>query len=448
MVSLVIVGAGAAGMLAALCAADQGIRVDIFDPYWHLPSNLSLSGGLFPAAGSRLQLAAGIRDSPDNWLADLHAFAGASVNTRIAASVAHALPGVVDFLLDRVKTPVRFLPDVPAPGHSAVRFHSVMPASGPALNACLRAAVQAQGLITCHPDAGAGVNSVKQLNDGFELVCAGRSFNAAHLLLAGGGFGGSAVMVDKFIPEMSGALHSGSVTNDGSVIALARSWGAALAGMDGYQGQGHTHPGGHTRLGMSIPTLGGIMVDRSGERFVREDMGPSALAAKVLGRPGHVALEVFDEAIEAQLGSHSAYAAAVAAGKIMQADTLDELAHLAGVPAEALARNVALARQCAQGIRGATDPLGRKKFAHSLHAPYRASWVTGSLAHTQGGIVTDGQGQVLTTSEQPIAGLYAAGGCAAGLSGHGGDGYLPGNGLAQSFALAFNAVAAIANLRR
>lgn len=443
MGSLAILGAGAAGMLAALCAADRGMRVEMFDPFWHVPSNLALSGGLFPAAGSRLQAEAGIVDSPENWLADLHAFAGASVNSRIAASVARALPCVVNFLADRVRTPVRFLPDVPAPGHSVVRFHSVVPASGLALNACLRAAVQAQALIACHTDAGVGVSSVERLNDGFELIFEGRSFKVAHLLLAGGGFGASAAMVDEFIPEMSGALHSGAASNDGSMMAMARAWGASLAGMDGYQGQGHTHPGGQTRLGMSIPTLGGIMVNTRGERFIREDLGPSALAAKVLGQPGHAALEVFDATIEAQLGNHSAYTAAVAAGRVIQADTLDELAHLAGVPAEALARSVALTRKCAEGIAGATDPLGRKQFAHRLSPPYRASWVTGSLAHTQGGIVTDGQGRVQTQRDQPIAGLFAAGGCAAGLSGHGGDGYLPGNGLAQSFGLAFNAVCAM-----
>ena len=256
----------------------------------------------------------------------------------------------------------------------------------------------------------------------FELHLASGPISVPQLFLAGGGFGASASMVRQYIPDMAGALHSGSATNDGSVIALALGWGAALGGMDGYQGQGHTNPGGQTRLGMSIPTLGGILVNSRGLRFVDSDVGPSALAARVLAQPGQQALEVFDAAIEAQLGNHSAYGTAKAAGMVLEADSVAQLAARAGVPADALQASLADSR---------------------LVAPLRASWVTGSLAHTQGGIATDGQARVLGGDGKPLPGLFAAGGCAAGLSGHGGDGYLPGNGLAQSLGLAWCGVTAI-----
>jgi hypothetical protein len=75
---LAILGAGAAGMLAALRATSLGLRVVLFDPFWSQPNNLLLSGGLFPAAGSRPQAEAGVDDTPEAWLDDLRAFAGAS----------------------------------------------------------------------------------------------------------------------------------------------------------------------------------------------------------------------------------------------------------------------------------------------------------------------------------------------------------------------------------
>jgi fumarate reductase flavoprotein subunit len=432
---LAILGAGAAGMLAALRATSLGLRVVLFDPFWSQPNNLLLSGGLFPAAGSRPQAEAGVDDTPEAWLDDLRAFAGASCNERIAGAVAQSLPAVAAFL-PQAGVPVRFLADVPAPGHRAVRFHSVTPASGAALHASLREALGRCTGLQCHADVG--VSRVDRGDGGFTLLPAEGVSRARHLLLAGGGFGAAPQMVAEFIPEMAGALHSGAPSQDGSTIALARAWGAALGGMDGYQGQGHTHPDGRTRLGMSIPTLGGIMLNRAGQRFIREDVGPSALAAHVLAQPGQRALEVFDAAIEQRLGNHSAYAAARAAGKVMEADDMESLAQQAQVPLEALQQSVQLAQRCAQGE--ATDPLGRKEFAQALQAPFRASWVTGSLAHTQGGILTDGNGRVLDTHDHAMEHLYAAGGCAAGLSGQGGDGYLPGNGLAQSFALALRAV--------
>ena len=46
MHDLAILGAGAAGMLGALCAADRGLTVALIDPHWDLPSNLAISGGL------------------------------------------------------------------------------------------------------------------------------------------------------------------------------------------------------------------------------------------------------------------------------------------------------------------------------------------------------------------------------------------------------------------
>ena len=445
---LAILGAGAAGMMAALCAARRGLSVVLFDPHYFAPNNLSISGGLFPAAGSRLQADAGVSDSPQQWLADLRAFAGDSVNERIATAIAGCLPRVVDFLLDACAAPIRFLADVPAPGHSTIRFHSLTPAAGRALHAWLRQAVRGERRIECVTDRA--VDSVTRNKHGFEIHAATRTSSspqvlARRLMLAGGGFGGNPDMVARFIPEMQGALHSGAATNDGSVIAMAIQWGAALAGMDGYQGQGHANPASQTRLGMSLPTLGSIMLDHAGRRFVREDLGPSALAAHVLAQPGQVALEVFDAHIEEQLGNHSAYVDARAAGKVFNADSVAELAAAAGIVPARLAQTLADAAGYARGERA--DPLGRREFARVLQAPYRASWVTGSLAHTQGGVVTDAAGRVLDSHGAVIPALYAAGGCAAGLSGRGGEGYLPGNGLAQSFGLAWLAVAAIAEAR-
>ncbi len=437
-VDLAILGAGAAGMLSALLAAQRGMRVILIDPHFSEPNNLFASGGLFPAAGSRLQRAAGVADSPHTWLADLQAFAGDSLNQRIAQAVAEALPPLIDFLVDTLKAPIRFLADVPAPGHRVARFHSLEPASGRALHAWLRGAVAGENRIDCVADQA--VIAVERSAQGFELQAGRQQVASPCLMLAGGGFGGNAEMVARYIPEMCGALNSGAATNDGSVIALALGWGAALAGMDGYQGQGHANPASKTRLGMSLPTLGAVLVSRDGHRFVREDIGPSALAARVLAQPGQVALEVFDATIEAQLANHSAYVDARAAGKIVGADTLAALAAATGVPAATLAQTLA---DTSRYAHGATDPLGRTEFARVLAPPYRASWVTGSLAHTQGGVVTDRAARVLNAAGEPLHGLFAAGGSAAGLSGHGGDGYLPGNGLAQSFGLAWLAVAAM-----
>jgi fumarate reductase flavoprotein subunit len=202
--------------------------------------------------------------------------------------------------------------------------------------------------------------------------------------------------------------------------------------MDGYQGQGHVNPPGATRLGMALPPLGAIMLNRDGHRFVREDVGPSVLAAHVLHQPGGIALELWDRRIHEAVASQGAYRDAFEAGKVVIAADLDALSRMSGIARERLTAAVAAAARCVRGE--ARDPLGRAKFA-ALEPPFYASWVTGALAHTQGGLRTDDRARVLRGDGSVIAGLYAAGGAAAGLSGKGAEGYLPGNGFGQCFPL-------------
>ncbi len=415
-------------MFVALAAQSRGLRVALFEPQADTPNNLAISGGLVPMAGSALQSAAGVQDSPQAWLHDLRRFAPGMVNENIAESVAMALPAAGAFLHQHCAAPLRFLPDMVAPGHGQQRFHSVQPASGQALHQWLRQAVRSAPGVSWF-DCSA---EVERSSAGFELNGPHGRLQAMQLVLAGGGFGANADMVARYIPGMAGALHNGSATNNGSTIALGLRWGAQLWGMDGYQGQGHTNPGGATRLGMGIPSLGGILVNREGLRFVAEDIGPSALAPAVLAQSGGAALEIFDQTIEDQLGNHSAYQQARQAGCVLGAQTLPELAAVAGVDPVALQRTLGEVAACAQGQ---ADPLGRRSFARVLSAPFKASWVTGALSHTQGGLLTDAVGRVLHENGQPIDRVFAVGGCAAGLSGRGADGYLPGNGLAQAFGL-------------
>ncbi len=439
-----ILGAGAAGMFVALAAQARGLHVTLLDPLLDSPSNFALSGGLLPAAGSRLQREAGVTDTPEGWLEDLRTYAPGMVNERIAASVAQALPHAVDFLLDQAGAPLRFLPDVVAPGHRTLRFHSVAPASGAAFHASMRAAVAS------HPRIRLISQAASLMRDASAYVldiapaegAPAQRVNTAQVVLAGGGFGANAQMVARHIPAMAGALNNGSRTNDGSTIAIGLALGAQLWGMDGYQGQAHTNPGGATRLGMAVPSLGGIMVNRRGQRFVREDLGPSALAPHVLGQSEGLALEVFDAFIESRLGDHSAYQQALAAGRVMSADSVEKLARLAGVDPQALAATVDDVNRFAAGDQA--DPLGRTAFQRRLQAPFKASWVTGALSHTQGGLMTDAHGAVLDAGDAPMAGLHAAGGCAAGLAGRGAQGYLPGNGLAQAFGLGWRVAQALA----
>jgi fumarate reductase flavoprotein subunit len=284
------------------------------------------------------------------------------------------------------------------------RLHATPGESGRELLALLRTAISKQKRITVLQ------LPVKDLGE----------FGATPILLATGGFAGNRRLLREFLPEVAEALHIGAGPNDGCAIDWGRERGAALSHMDGYQGQGHVNPGRGTRLGMTLPRLGAILVNREGKRFVDEAIGPSELAAVVLAQPGGRALEVFDKRIHDVAIKQGPYREAWEAGEVKVVDDLAELG-VPPVPPEMLAK---------------------------FERPLYAAWVTGALAHTQGGLAVDARARVVRADASAIEGLFAAGGAAAGLAGRGGEGYLPGNGLAQSFALGLIAGEEMSSLGR
>ena len=67
----------------------------------------------------------------------------------------------------------------------------------------------------------------------------------------------------------------------------------------------------------------------------------------------------------------------------------------------------------------AVDEFGRARFEKQLIAPFGAIKLRPSLFHTQGGLKVNSDAAVLDKEGNLIPGLYAAGGAAVGISGHG-----------------------------
>ena len=444
----IIAGAGAAGMLGALVAARDGLRIVLIERDWDGPSNLLVSGGLFPAAGSLYQHAAGIEDSPEIWAADIRAKAAGDANDAIVDAVAETSPLVATFLSESLGIALHLAATVPAPGHRVPRLHATEKESGRELHALLRARIEGEPNIVVIENADVrGLLIEADVVRGMVVREQGvaHELRAGAVLLATGGFAANRTLLAEFVPTMADAIHIGAGRNDGCAIEWGRALGAGVALMNGYQGQGHVTPGGRTRLGMGLPLLGAFMVNRMGERFVREDFGPSELGQYVLAQPGGVALEVFDQRCHDAAMRQGPYQEAWRAGGVFSAMDLDALAQAAGITADALQASFQQVERARNGELA--DSLGRTRFGPSLAAPFYAGWVTGALAHTQGGLAVDRHARVCRDDGTPIAGLYAAGGAAASLAGHGGEGYLPGNGLGQSFGLAMLAARSIHGLR-
>jgi fumarate reductase flavoprotein subunit len=444
---VVVAGAGAAGMVAALAAAHAGARVVLLDRDAKEPSTFSTSGGLFAAPGTRWQAEAGVQDSVALFSDDVRAMTGGTVDEGVLATVAQGAARCAHMMADGFGIPLHLHTRTAWPGHATYRLHATPGESGAEFNALLRDAVARHPAISFR-DGAALVGLAPQRAEVSEAGTR-RMISARGIVLATGGHGGDRDLLARLCPPAAHAVHVGGKLSDGTAIRLAEPLGAALACMDAYQGQPHVSPhlvnGVRPRFGASLPALGAILVNRDGVRFAREDMGPSELTGVLLSQPGGRAVEIWDAAAQEGAMAGGPFRRAVELGAVRIFPDAAAVAEAFGLPGAALAETLAEAEACARSE--ATDRFGRTKWRGPLVPPYHAAEVTGALAHTQGGLAVDDRARVLRTDGTAFGWLFAAGGAACGISGRGTAGYLPGNGLSQSFVLGMLAGETAASLR-
>ncbi len=427
----IVIGAGATGLTAALALRDKGVEVLVLERDATPLGSTAMSTGLIPAAGTPEQRAAGIDDSAEIFAADLMRKTKGGTDGDIALRLAEQSADTIAWMRDVHGVPLDLVDGFLYPGHSARRMYGTPRRSGSELMGALEAAAE-RASVTLLTDAT--VEALHADGDRVTGIRIRRPDGTAEdigcdaLILACSGFGGNSDMVERFIPEMAGAVFYGHFGNKGDAIAWGEALGAATGDMQGYQGHGGLAVGHGVPILWPLIMEGGFQVNLAGERFSNEAAGYSEQAAKVNAQPGGVAWSIFDARLHALMLQFDDYRDALSAGAVIEAADLDALADATGLPRDALART---AGQVAQMVAAeAEDPFGRDFTGKpALAPPYRAAKVTGALFHTQGGLVVDRDARVLRADGSPLPNLYAGGGAARGVSGAGADGYMAGNGL-------------------
>lgn len=369
-------------------------------------------------------------------MADILRKNGGDCDRDVLGAVCTRAADVVHFLADHVGLDLHLDTNVLHFGHSKYRMHATPSELGSDVVAGLRAAVASDPLVTFVDE----VEVTGLLRDadrvvGVEVERPQRErVSARAVLLSCDGFGANEDMVKRYCPEIAGAVYIGSENNVGDGIRFGTEMGAELAHMSSYQGHSHVNPQHGTRVGGVLPALGSIMVNLEGRRFEREDQGYSEFARVVLAQPDRVAVEIFDQRIFDLARAAGSFREAHEAGATRRAETVGQLAVEFGLPTEVVEGEVADYNRAA--VEG-DDRLGRREFGEPLTPPFYGSLVTGALAHTQGGLRIDPRCRPLRRDGSAIAGLYAAGGTAAGISGGGPAGYMSGNGLIHALATGF-----------
>ena len=430
-VPVLVIGCGAAGMVAALAASDAGCAPLVVEADPAPSGSTALSAGLIPAAGTEFQRAAGIDDDAEHFADDIQKKAHGENPQAAVALLARTAGPTVDWLGSCYGLPFSVVTDFDYPGHSRRRMHGLPSRSGRELVDRLRATCEAKGIdIVCNRRArtlfveGARVAGIEVAGpDVPERIGCGA------LVLACNGFGGNREMVAAHMPEIAGAVWFGHDGNRGDAVNWGRALGAETLHLGAYQGHGNVaHPHGILVTWATI-TEGGVQVNAAGRRFWDESQGYSEAARAVLGEAGGVAWTIFDERIADVARQFQDFRDAEATGAIRRGETVPALAEACGLPSSALSETLGAIPW------GGTDAYGRRFRDKPLSPPYLGVKVTGALFHTQGGLGVDDTARVRLAAGGVVPNLFAAGGAAAGVSGRGDSGYLSGNGLLSAVAL-------------
>lgn len=428
---VVVVGAGAAGLTAALAARDAGAPVVVLERDAVPAGNTARTLGMLPGAGTRFQRASGIQDDAELFLADILAKAKGRTDVDLARAITRASGPAVDWLADRHGVAFELLDDILYPGHSRHRYHVPPDRTGTAFMADLLAAADRAGvrLITHATVEAPGLDAAGRVTGVVWCDDAGRRHHTGcrALVLASGGYGADPEAIARYIPEMAGAVHGGHHGSRGDALRWGEMLGAAMVDLGGYQGH-CVADGPDLPLTWALIIRGGFQVAADGRRFSNEMRGYSEQAHAVAGQPGGVAWTIYDRRCEEPALTFRDYHRVLESGVVATGDTVDDLARACGLPVGALAETLAEV----QAVTGGRTPdrFGRVfDGTPPLQPPFRAVRVKGALFHTQGGLAINARAQVLDRAGRPLPGLYAAGGAARGLSGPASWGYLGGNGL-------------------
>src|SRR4051794_21665062 len=368
-VPLLIVGAGAAGLCAALAASEAGVDPVLIERDAVPSGSTALSAGLIPAAGTRFQREKGIEDSAKLFAQDITRKSHGEADAKLVQAVATNAGPALEWLATTYDMPFEVITDFNYPGHSAHRMHGLPSRTGAELIDRLRSTAEARDIPIL---SGRVCETLFTDDDGFiegVEIASGETIGCGALVLACNGYGGNTELVRRHIPEMADALYFGHPGNEGDAVLWGEALGARLSHLSGYQGHGSVATPHNILITWAAISEGGFQVNTHGRRFHNEALGYSEAAAEVLRQPDGIAFDIFDERIASVARQFEDFRNAEKAGALITASSIDELAVRIGIPAEALSEeaNVGL---------GAPDRFGRV-FYKKLQAPFCAIRVTG-----------------------------------------------------------------------
>ena len=460
---VVVVGAGGAGMTAAISAAADGLKVVVVESQAMVGGNSVRATGGMNAAKTPLQDKNTFGESAgvEKTLAAAEGYADNETITALAATVSEQWkayqanpegyfdsvelmeldtmiggkginnPELVKTLCSNTADSIVWLDSVGASltsvgafgGASVKRIHRPVNAEGKTLSVgayivpILEKNLQDAGveiilnttvdtILTDANGAACGVSGVA--NDGSKLTV-----NADAVILTTGGFGANLDMVVSYKPELAGFMTTNAAGIQGQGIKMAEALGAATVDMDQIQIHPTVEANTAALITEGLRGDGAILVNAEGKRFFDEVSTRDKVSAAEIAQPGSYSYLIVDQAMADASNVIQGY---IKKGFTTQGETYEELAKALGMDEAAFAETM---NTWNGYVEAKNDPeFGRTSFANPLNtAPYYAIKVTAGVHHTMGGLKINPAAEVLTEDGSAIAGLFAAGEVTGGVHG-------------------------------
>ncbi len=424
---IVIIGAGGAGLAAAIEGVQNGAKVIVLEKMGVAGGNTTSATGGLNAAETKIQKELGIEDTKEQFYADTMKGGYNKNDPALVRKMVDKAAETVDWLMSFGVD----LSDVgKMAGSTNKRTHR--PQGGAAVGAHMVSVMEAEALkigVDLRKNSKV-IDIIKEENKpaGVVVETNGQRYTIAAkaVIIATGGFGANPDMVVKYKPELEGFGTTNHKGATGDAFAWIEKFGGALTQMDEIQTHPTVVPGNGLMITEAVRGNGAIMVNREGNRFCSEMATRDVMSKAILNQTGKTAYLVFDMGVRKSLKAIEGY---VKQGLLTEGETPEALAQKLGIPAESFASTIASYNQIQAS--GNDAEFGRKasEMPRPLtEGPYYAVEVGPAIHHTMGGIKITPNAEVLDTNGNVIPGLYAAGEVTGGV--HGGN-RLGGNAVAD-----------------
>ena len=462
---VVIVGAGGAGMTAAITAADAGLNVIVLEREPAVGGNSVKSTGGMNAAKTAFQdentfgeeagvektltaaaenwadnaaitaLAATVKQQWEAYKADPQGYFDSTelfaLDTMIGGKGIND-PELVNTLVNNTAEAIDWLAtqDIKLTnvasfgGASVKRIHRPLNDEGKVVSVgaytvpLLEAACAKRDNITLMTDTTANaLLNVDGVACGVEAT--GKTGNkvtvkANAVVLATGGFGANLNMVSEYRPDLAGFMTTNASGCQGQGILMAtQDMGAATVDMDQIQIHPTVQFDTASLITEGLRGDGAILVNADAERFIDEVGTRDVVSAAEIAQSGSFSWLIVDQKM---VDASSVIQGYINRGLMLSGDSYEALAGELGIDP---AKFAATMEKWNGYVAEKNDPdFGRTSFANPLDtAPFYAVKVTAGIHHTMGGLKIDPETHVINTSGEIIPGLFAAGEVTGGVHG-------------------------------